>query len=166
MKINIDVKMKSEYIYDLLLFHTYSKFSGFMVNVLGLAVIIIGGIRLGTGDLEMYQALMFIAAGTGFLAYTPFTLKRKAKQLMKLTRYSNDITYGFDENGIEELFADSNNAYSWDQVEKAIATPKDIAFYVGNDEALILPKESFQENFMPVMKLVADNLTRDKIYIR
>ena len=32
--------------------------------------------------------------------------------------------------------------------------------------SLVLPKESFGENFMPVMKLVVSNLSRDRIYIR
>lgn len=46
MEISVKVKMKVEYIYDLLLFHQYSKFSGFFVNMMGLAVIILGGFSL------------------------------------------------------------------------------------------------------------------------
>ncbi len=38
----IEVTMRAEHIYDLLLFHTYSRLSGFLVNVLGLAVIVAG----------------------------------------------------------------------------------------------------------------------------
>lgn len=164
--VKIDVKMKAEYIYDLLLFHTYSKFSGFMVNVLGLAIIIIGGLSLGMGKMNMFQSVICIMAGIGFIAYTPLNLKLKAKQLMKLDRYSNDISYEFSENGIAENTSGNIINYEWSRVEKAIATPKDIAFYVGNDEALILPKEDFKENFMPVMKMIVQNVTRDKIYIR
>lgn len=40
MKVYVKVRMKAEFIYDLLLFHTYSELSGFLVNLLGLAVII------------------------------------------------------------------------------------------------------------------------------
>lgn len=164
--VKIDVKMKAEYIYDLLLFHTYSKFSGFMVNVLGLAVLIIGGLSLGMGKMNMFQSVICIMAGVGVILYTPLNLKIKAKQLMKLGRYRNDISYEFSKNGIAENVSGNIINYEWSQVEKAIATPKDIAFYVGNDEALILPKEDFKENFMPVMKMVVQNVTRDKIYIR
>lgn len=162
----INVKMKKEHIYDLLLFHTYSKFSGFLINVLGLAVIIIGGILLGTNKIGVEQGLMYVAAGILFLAYTPFTLKRKAAQMMKASCYQSDIKYAFGENGIVEEIMGKENNYSWAQVEKAISTPKDIAFYVGREEALIIPKEYFGDNFLPVMKLVAKNITRDKIYIR
>lgn len=66
--VKIDVKMKAEYIYDLLLFHTYSKFSGFMINVLGLAIIIIGGLSLGMGKMNMFQSVVSIIAGIGQIA--------------------------------------------------------------------------------------------------
>lgn len=86
--------------------------------------------------------------------------------MMKAPRYREEILYEFNGNGILEMVMGKENSYLWSQVEKAISTPKDIAFYVGNEEALILPKESFGESFMPVMKLIAENVTRDKIYIR
>ncbi len=162
----VTVKMRSEFIYDLLLFHTYSKFSGFLVNVLGLAVIITGGLMLGMNKIELLQALLYVVAGILFLSYTPFTLKRRAKQMIKAPQYQSEIVYGFDEFGIRELMSDKENRYTWGQVEKAISTPKDIAFYVGKEEALILPKESFGDHFLPIMKLIAENVTRDRIYIR
>lgn len=162
----VTVKMKSEFIYDLLLFHTYSKFSGFLINVLGLAVIITGGLMLGLDKIDLKQSLLYVAAGAMFLSYTPLLLKRRAKKLVKAPQYKNEIVYDFDENGIKEEISDTTNCYAWSQVEKAISTPKNIAFYVGKEEALILPKENFGANFLPVMKLIAENLTRDKIYIR
>ncbi|MDF2613767.1 MAG: hypothetical protein K0S71_1553 [Clostridia bacterium] len=162
----IIVKMKNEFIYDLLLFHTYSKFSGFLVNVLGLAIIITGGLLLGMDEIKLHQAIMYVLAGILFLSYTPFTLKMKAKKMMKEPRYESEIAYEFSEQGIDEEILGKTNSYTWSQVEKAISTPKDIAFYVGKEEALILPKESFGDHFMPVMKLIAENITRDKIYIR
>jgi len=164
MKIN--VKMKAEFIYDLLLFHTYSKFSGFVINVLGFAVMVTGGLMLGTDKIGVSQALMYMAAGVLFLSYTQFTLKSRAKKLVKEQRYQSEIEYGFDEDGISEGMMGKENHYTWSQVEKAISTPKNIAFYVGNEEALIIPKESFGEHFMSVMKLIIDNVTIDKIYIR
>lgn len=162
----IIVKMKKEFIYDLLLFHTYSKFSGFLINVLGLAIILTGGLMLKIDEINLNQALLYVLAGIIFLSYTPFTLKMKAKKMMKEERYQSEIAYAFNEEGINEELLGKTNNYAWSQVEKAISTPKDIAFYVGKEEALILPKESFGDNFMVVMKLIAENVTRDKIYIR
>jgi hypothetical protein len=166
MEIMIEVKMKTGYIYDLLLFHTYSKFSGFIINVLGLAVIVTGGLHYGSGKVSAWQCAIYIVVGIGFLAYTPLNLWRRSRQMIKAPKYQNSIYYKFDENGFDEIIKEHVNHYSWSQVQKAIATPKNIAFYVEDETAVIVPKESFGDHFMPVMKLIADNIARDKIYIR
>ncbi|MFA9466119.1 MAG: YcxB family protein [Velocimicrobium sp.] len=163
---NIVVHMKKEFIYDLLLFHTYSRFSGFLINMLGLAVMITGGLLLGIDKISVLNAMLYIISGFMFLAYTPCQLMLRAKKMMKSSCYQNEILYEFNDIGILETVSGKENHYSWERIEKAISTPKDIAFYVGKEEALILPKDSFGENFMPVMKMIAEHVTRDKIYIR
>ena len=127
--VRINVKMKAEYIYDLLLYHAYSQFSGFMMNVLGLGVIL-------------------------------------AERNMQLERFAGPLTYDFDAAGIVEQSAADTRTFAWDQVTKALSSPKDIAFYVEGGDALIVPKESFGDQFMPVMKLIMSHMTMDRIYIK
>ncbi len=148
-----------------MLYHTYSKFSGFLVNVLGLAVIVAGGFLLGADKIQVYQALLYVFAGIGFIGYTHLQLKLRASKLMKQDKYQQLINYEFDDNGIVEHMSDRKNEYKWGDIIKAVATPKDIAFYIDEGEALVVPKESFGENFMPVMKLIAQNMNRSQIYI-
>ena len=38
MKEKITVKMTDKYLFDFTLYHTYSKFAGFLTNVLGAAI--------------------------------------------------------------------------------------------------------------------------------
>ena len=166
MKVCIDVKMRADYIYDLLLFHMYSKFSGFLINLIGLTVIMLSGLWLRWGKLTLTQTLAYMGVGVVVLIFTPLSLKIKAKKMMEDSKFQSVIQYGFDETGIEEQLSDHMIRYSWGQIEKAIATPKDIAFYLNGSQVLIMPKEQFKDNFMPVMQLIAQNLTRDKIYIR
>jgi len=158
--------MKAEFIYDMMLFHTYSKFSGFLVNLLGLTVIIIGGLRLGRDELTLLQACFYFLGGFAILGYTPFTLKRQAKRAVKSAKYSAPIYYSFDDNGIVEEVAEANTSYAWTEIRKAIATPKDIVFYISETDALIMPKESFGDSFMPIMQLVFKNMSRERISIR
>ena len=166
MKVYVKVRMKAEFIYDLLLFHTYSRLSGFLVNLLGLAVIITGGFLLRNQTIQLNQAFVYVAGGMMILLFTPINLRLQAARMMGQPRYDSEIQYGFDENGIEERLGEQVRTYGWDRVQKAVSTPKDIAFYIEESSALVLPKESFGENFMPVMKLVASSLSRDRIYIR
>lgn len=71
MQVDVAVKMKAEFIYDLLLFHTYSKLSGFLVNVLGLAVMITGGFLVGAGKVSVYQGgAVFCSGHRVFGVYT------------------------------------------------------------------------------------------------
>ncbi len=159
--------MKAAYVYDLLLFHMYSKFSGFLINLLGLTVLIIGGLRLGRGDLTLAQAALYVIGGAFILAYTPITLKRQANRMMKNEKYQNEIEYCFDQDGIHEKLSDEKqNRYEWNQVNKAIATPKTISFYISETDALIIPKECFGEAFGPIMNLIVQNMTMDRIFIR
>ncbi|MBE5982526.1 MAG: YcxB family protein [Paenibacillaceae bacterium] len=162
----IEVIMRAEHIYDLLLFHTYSRLSGFLVNVLGLAVIVAGGILLSTNCIGVENALLYVGAGFLFLSCTPLSLYLKSRKMIAAPCYQERTVYTFFDQGFSTQNAGVENSYFWSQVEKAVSTPKDIVFYVNEGEALILPKESFHDYFMPVMKLIAENLTRDKIYIR
>ena len=162
----IEVTMRAEHIYDLLLFHTYSRLSGFLMNVLGLAVIVAGGILLSTNRIGVENALLYVGAGFLFLSCTPLSLYLKSRKMIAAPCYKERTVYTFFDQGFSTQNVGVENSYSWSQVEKAVSTPKDIVFYVNKGEALILPKESFHDYFMPVMKLIAENLTRDKIYIR
>lgn len=163
----VNVKMKAAYIYDLLLFHMYSKFSGFLVNLLGLTVLIIGGLRLGKGDLTLLQAAFYLVGGFFILAYTPYTLKRQSKKMIKAEKYQHELVYSFDDEGIhEKLSEDKVTDISWNQVVKAISTPKTISFYITESEAMIIPKECFGDSFGPIMNLVIKHMTMDRIYIR
>ena len=106
--------------------------------------------------IQLHQAFVYIAVGVMI----------QAGRMMGQPRYDSEIQYGFDENGIEEKMGEQVRTYGWNTVQKAVSTPKDIAFYIEESSDLVLPKESFGENFMPVMKLVVSNLSRDRIYIR
>lgn len=166
MKVFIDVKMKAEYIYDMMLYHMYSRLTGFLINITGLTIIMLSGLWLRAGRLMLMPALGYVAVGMAVLIYTPLSLKLRAKKMMQQPKYQSVIQYAFDDSGIEEQVMDTTTSYGWNQVEKAVATPKDIVFYLGDDNALVLPKEYFKDNFIPVMKLIVRNLTRDQVYIR
>ena len=94
--------MTKEALFDFLLFHAYSKFTGFLVNILGLAVAFMGIIlyvtdRTGTANLVFYLAAAFL-----FLGYTPIQLKRRAAKQIKINpEYAKPVDYEFSEDGIK-----------------------------------------------------------------
>ena len=58
------VNMTKEALYDFLLFHAYSKFSGFLVNILGLAVAFMGIFSYTTGRVSGIGAAL-LSGGSG-----------------------------------------------------------------------------------------------------
>ena len=51
----IRVQMTRELLFDFLLYHTYSKASGFLVNMLGLGVAAVGGVMQAMGQIKTGQ---------------------------------------------------------------------------------------------------------------
>ncbi len=156
----ITTHMTQEYLYDFFLYHAYSKFAGFLSNILGLAVIFLGVFSYTSGRINGYLCAVYLIAAFGFLGYTPFTLKHRAKKAMEqMDIYKNPLDMTFDdENGIMIQQGDSSTMYGWERVKKAVVTPKTIALYIGDEEALIIPKVDFGDSFQPIYIMIARHL--------
>ncbi|MCD8147072.1 MAG: YcxB family protein [Clostridiales bacterium] len=163
----LDVHMTAKHIYDMLLYHMHSTLGGFLINIVGLTIIILGGMRLYFGQATLWGAATYCAFGILLLAATPVSLKMRANNTMKQSKFQNTIHYGFDNSGVDETIGGGTNHYGWNQVEKAVSTPKTISFYMeGNDSVLVFPKESFDnETFQSAMWYLSHNVVMGKIYI-
>lgn len=164
----LNVKMKAEYIYDMLLYHMYSTFGGFMLNVAGLAVIITGGMRYSFHKSSLAGAIGLILFGVILLAVTPLNLKLRAKNTTKLPKYQHIIHYGIDNDGIDESINGHSNHYDWNQILKAVSTPKTITFYLSDGgSVLVFPKEAFDpKTFQSAMWHLSHNVVMGRIFIR
>ena len=156
----LDVQLTKEHLFDFLLYHTFSKASGFLVNMLGMGVIVIGVVMqvMGRGDFEHF--LLYVIAGGAFLSYTPILLKIRANKQMKTNpEYKDPKEYIFSEaDGIVVAQNGKNTKYSWDQIQRTVTTPKTIGIYYGRDLAFIIPKESFGDRFVPIMQMVVRHI--------
>lgn len=151
--------MTKEALFDFLLFHTYSKFNGFLVNILGTGVAFMGIILYVRGKTTTGGLGCYLAASILFLSYIPVQLKLRAKKQVKVNReYCEPVKYTFSTDGIEVEYQDSSMNYSWDQIDRAVVTPKTIGIYYADDKALILPKNDFGDQFVPIYSTIARQL--------
>ena len=163
----ITVHMTKEALFDFLLFHAYSKFTGFLVNILGLAVAFMGIIlyvtdRTGTANLVFYLAAAFL-----FLSYTPIQLKRRAAKQIKINpEYAKPVDYEFSEDGIKVVQEERSVSHSWEEIKKAVVTPKTIGVYYEDEKAMIIPKEDFGEEFVSIFQMIAMHLGTSRIRMR
>ena len=132
----ITVRMTKEYLYDFLLFHAYSKFSGFLINILGLAVAFMGVIMYTANHTGVTGLVFYLIAAVIFLGGTPLQLKmRAAKQVEVNQEYCNPVDYTFSDEGIVAENDGNTKNYKWDEIERAVVTPKTIGIYYGKGHA-------------------------------
>ena len=161
------VNMTKEALYDFLLFHAYSKFSGFLVNILGLAIAFMGIFSYTTGRVNVVGVVFYLAAAVLFLGGTPLQLKMRAKKQVVVNReYNAPAEYTFSEKGITLEQNGESKTYEWDQIERAVVTPKTIGIYYAPECAMILPKEDFGDQFVPIFTTIATQLGQSKVRMR
>lgn len=161
--IKMTVHMTKEALYDFLLYHAYSKFSGFLMNILGFAVIFLGVLSYATGRTGGIGAAAYLAAAAGFIAYTPLLLRQRAKKQVEVNpEYRSQTEYTFsEEEGITAQWEGGSRHVDWSQVQRAVVAPKTIGVYYGKDQALILPKKDFGDQFLPVYQMIVRHLARN-----
>lgn len=101
-----------------------------------------------------------------------YTFICKCKKYVRNNESILNIRYSFDNNGITKDYMENSNntnsgsTYLWKDLSKVVSTPKTIAFFINDNNAYVIPKQDFRNNFLKIMKLTFDNMSHDKIYIR
>ena len=80
----LKVQLTKEQLFDFLLYHTFSKASGFLVNMLGMCVIVLGAVMQFIGKIQFGQFVLYVIAGVVVLGYTPLLLRHRAKKQMEV----------------------------------------------------------------------------------
>ena len=167
MEEKIVVQLTKDTLYDFLLYHTYSKFSGFLVNVLGFAVGFMGIIMVVMGKTAWPNLLIYLGAAALFLAYTPFQLKYRAKKQMEVNaQYKSPSEYTFSDEGIFVLQNEKGKHYGWEKIQKAVVTPKNVGIYWDKEWAFIIPKEAFGDRFVPILQMITEHKGRENVRLR
>lgn len=156
----ITVRMTKEALYDFLLYHAYSKFSGFLINILGFAVIFLGVFSFATGRTGAAGVTFYLIAAVVFIGYTPMQLKVRAKKQVEVNpEYKGPVEYIFsEEDGIMASWEGGGRHVGWAEVTRAVVAPKTIGVYYGKEQALIFPKQDFGEEFLPVYQMIVRHL--------
>ncbi len=150
----IKVNMTEKALYDFLLYHAYSKWTGLMVNVLGIAFVFMGLIQRFQGKIGFREFAIFFAAGVFFLSAVPVQLKLRARKQVKINPdFNQTVDYDFSDDGIIVKAGERERRFQWTQMTKTVVTPKCIGIYYGKDDALIIPKWDFGDLFVPIFEM-------------
>ena len=158
MEMEFDVKITGGILYDFLMYHNYSKISNLIANIVG-ALVIIGGI--------VNSHVMFIICGAILLLYMPISLFMKAKQQQLASpAFKKPLHYKLSEEGVFVSQDGQEEMQKWDDMYKAVSTPKSIILYTTRVNACIFPRKDLGTDVPKLMEIISTNMDPKKVKIR
>lgn len=156
--IEFDVHMKAGDLYDYMLKHTYSGFSGLFGSLVG-AIMIVGGIYVTTP--------LMIIAGVILLLYLPWTLFLKSRQqMLSNPAFKEPLHYVLDDEGIHVSQKDTTQMQEWGNIVKAVSTGRSLIVYTSPMNACIFPKRDLGDYTAQVIQVISTHLPAKKVKIK
>ena len=158
MELEFDVRITANILYDYMLRHTYNSASGLIGTIVG-ALMIIGFFYQG--------GAVFLIAGAFILLYLPWTLFIKSRQQMLNTpAFKKPLHYRLTEEGIEVSQGEETQMQKWEDMLKAVSTPKSLIVYTSRVNASIFPRRDLGELAPGVIEMISTHMSPAKVKIR
>ena len=148
MEVSFDVKITPGVLYDYLLYHTYTGTTGLLGTIAGALLV----------------AAYFMA---GSILYLPWTLFiRSKKQYLANPAFKEPLHYTFNEEGMTVSQKDTSEQIAWENLYKAVSTPKSIVLYTSPVNASIFPKKDLGERKAALIEVISTHMPPKKVKIR
>lgn len=158
MELEVDVKVTFSELYDYLLYHTYTGFSGMLGTLVG-AFLIMAFISTGY--------FIYLIAGVVLIAYMPCSLFLKAKQqVMNNPVFKKPLHYKMTEEGISVSQDGNEETQSWENCVKAVSTARSIIVYTSKTTASIFPKRDLGDKKEALIQIISMHMPPKRVKIR
>ncbi|MGN1146893.1 MAG: YcxB family protein [Lachnospiraceae bacterium] len=156
--IEFDVHIKAGDLYDYMMRHTYSSFSGLFGSLVG-ALMVVGGFYT--------SGWLMVIAGVVLLCYLPWTLFLKSKQQMLANpAFKEPLHYVLDDEGIHVSQNDTEEMQKWEDIVKAVSTNRSLIVYTSRMNACIFPKRDLGDSTAQVIQVLSTHLPAKKVKIK
>lgn len=158
MELEFDVKIEQNILYDYMLHHTYSGFSGVLGTVVG-ALICVAGVWRG--------GAIYLVAGLVILIYNPVSLFfRSAKQMKNTPAFAKPLHYKMTEEGMFVSQDGAEEFQEWASMYKATSSSQSIILYTTPFRASIFPRKDLKENQTAVIEIISKHMPPAKVKIK
>ena len=158
MELEFDVKITAGTLYDYLLQHTYSSFSGMLGTLVGALLIVF---------FVATKYPVYLIAGIVMIAYLHYTLFIRAnKQAINTPAFKNPLHYKMTDDGICVSQGETSENQSWDNCFKAVSTPKSIILYTSKSTASIFPKKDLGDKKEALIQMISTHMPPNKVKIK
>ena len=165
MPVKFNVKMTEDYMYDFMLYHNYTHFSGLLGAIVGVLAVGLAISNFLKGDTQSAGFALIVAIL--FLVVTPRTTKQRASMQVKNSKMFQDVLeYEFNEEGITVRQGELEATTSWEECSKAVSTQKSVIIYITRVRALIFPKACMGEQYEEAIKMIHTHMPPAKVKIR
>lgn len=165
MKLQFNVQMTRQFLFDFYLQHTYRTLRGKISLLVG--IIMIPLCILSWNRIDKMFLLCYIFFAVFFLILMPARLWMKAKQgIRNIKVYHAPFTYKVDNTGITTIQKSQTAHSGWNQVEKVIESYLCIYVYVNKKDAYVWPKAAIGKNYSKLLELLKKNVSKNKLKIR
>ena len=158
MEVEFDIKMTPGALYDYLLFHTYTSASGLLGAIVGALLIV--AYFMGAG-------ILCLIAGIIVLAYLPWTLFLKSRQqYLANPAFKQPLHYRMTDEGIEVSQNGETQSQKWEDLHKAVSTPRSLIVYTSSVNASVFPKSDLGDKAPAVIQMISTHMPPKKVKIR
>ncbi|MDE6915920.1 MAG: YcxB family protein [Lachnospiraceae bacterium] len=158
MELEFDVKVTAGALYDYLLLHTYTSFSGMLGTLVGVFLIM---------AFVSTRYIIYLIAGIAIIAYLPGALFLRAMQQAQNTpAFRRPLHYRMTDEGIFVSQGDSKEQQSWDSCVKAVSTARSIILYTSRTTASIFPKRDLGDKKEALIQMISTHMPPKKVRIR
>lgn len=158
MEVEFDVQIKAGDLYDYMLQHNYTGASGLIGSTVGALMIV---------AFFMNRQWIFLIAGVIILLYLPWTLFLKSRQQALMNpAFKKPLHYRMAEEGVFVSQGEVCEKQEWDNMYKAVSTPRSIILYTSVVNAAIFPKRDMRENTAKVVEMISTHMPPNKVKIR
>ncbi len=165
MSVKFNVKMTEDYMYDFMLYHNYTHFSGLLGGIVGVLGAVFAVFYLMKGNTQTAGFALIVAIL--FLVVTPRTTKQRAKmQVQNSKMFQEALEYEFNDEGIVVRQGELEAATAWGECYKSVSTKKSVIVYITRVRALIFPKECMGEVYEEAVKMIRSHMPSAKVKIK
>ncbi len=158
MELEFDVKVNTSVLYDYMLQHNFTSFSGIFGSVVGALFIVAYGIN---------SNWYLLIAGLIILIYMPWTLFLRAKkQALTNPVFKKPLHYKMTDDGVTVSQDEFTEFKEWDAVVKANATNRSLFLYTSKVNAWIFPKKDLGDKKDSVIEMISTHVSPDKVKIK
>jgi hypothetical protein len=164
-EIKLSILLKTSDMYNFLLQHTYSNFSGYFGVFISLGALIYLLVSFQGND--TFKNVILLLVALLFTVINPLMLLSKAKQQIMLNpMFKEPLEYMINEEVIIVKQKDQQMQIGWDEVNKVVETRKCIIIYITAVRAYIFPKSSLNEDYYRFTDIIKQVVDKSKIKLK